>query len=138
MARAPWGASEVRKEFLGRGWGFPLRFDPATGGVGMSQYEDNIQECITLILGTRPGERQMLPEFGCRIHELMFSPNTQTTATLVGYHVQKALARWEPRIEVTKVDAWPDDSGKVRVLVKYRVKSTSEAAELDLTLTAGG
>ena len=128
----------MRKEFLGRGWKFPFGVDPSTGGVALSEYEQNIKECITMVLGTRPGERQMLPEFGCRIHELMFNPNTTTTASAVGYHVEKALARWERRIEVTNVKAWPDDSGTIRVLVNYRIKSTKALQELDVVLTSGG
>lgn len=128
----------MRKDFLGRGWKFPFQFDHATGGVAMSQYEENIRDCITVILGTRPGERQMLPEFGCRIHELMFAPNTRATATLVSYHVKQALERWEPRIEVTKVDSWPDPGGQVRVQVHYKIRSTLSEQELSLLLTSGG
>lgn len=127
----------MRKEFLGRGWSFPFGFDSATGGVRLSEYERNIQESISVILGTRPGERQMLPEFGCRIHELMFSPNTHATATLVSHHVMDALERWEPRIEVTKVDAFPDGAGQVRLTVFYTVKSTMTEEELQLAFTGG-
>ena len=125
----------MRKEFLGRGWRFPFGFDPSTGGIATSEYEQNIRESITVVLGTKPGERQMLPEFGCRIQELMFSPNTRATSTLVAHYVEEALARWEPRIEVTKVDSWPDRTGTVKVLVHYRIKSTQELQEINLLLS---
>ncbi|MBX2797767.1 MAG: GPW/gp25 family protein [Myxococcales bacterium] len=125
----------MRKEFLGRGWRFPFGFEPATGKTAMSEFERNIQESITVILGTKPGERQMLPEFGCRVHELMFAPNNRATATLVAHHVGEALLRWEPRIDVTKVESWPDDSGTVRVQVHYTIKSTQKLQELSLLLT---
>lgn len=125
----------MRKEFLGRGWRFPFGFDSSRGTVAVSEFEQNIRESITVILGTKPGERQMLPDFGCRIHELMFSPNTRATATLVAHYVEEALVRWEPRIEVTKVDAFPDTSGTVKVMVHYRIKSTQELQELALLLS---
>ena len=128
----------LRKEFLGRGWRFPFGFDAATGGTAMSEYEENIRQCITIILATKPGERQMLPEFGCRIHELMFAPSTRATSTLIAHHVQRALERWEPRIEVTKVDSWPEPSGTVRVQVHYKIRSTLSEQELSLLLTSGG
>lgn len=128
----------LRKEFLGRGWKFPFQVDSSAGGVALSEYEQNIKECITIVLGTRPGERQMLPDFGCRIHEMMFSPNTTSTASIVAQHVKSALGKWERRIEVTKVKAWPDDSGTIRVLVNYRIKSTKELQEIDLVLASGG
>lgn len=124
----------MRKEFLGRGWQFPFGFNTATGGVAMSEFEKNIQESITIILGTKPGERQMLPEFGCRIHELMFAPNTRATATLIAHHVKSALARWEPRIEVVNVDSWPDAAGMIKVQVNYRIKSTLKDQELAVML----
>jgi phage baseplate assembly protein W len=114
----------VQKEFLGRGWAFPFRFDPASGAVGFSQYEENIRQCITVILGTRPGERQMLPDFGCRIHELLFAPNNQTTAQVAAGHIREALGRWEPRIDVESVDASTDPSGAIRLEVVYMIIST--------------
>jgi len=127
----------VRKEFLGRGWRFPFGFESASGGVALSEYEQNIQQCITVILGTKPGERQMNPQFGCRIHELMFAPNTRATATLISQHVELALGRWEPRIEVTNVESWPDDSGVIRIVVQYKIRSTLSEHELSYLLAGG-
>lgn len=127
----------MRKEFLGRGWRFPFGFDSASGGVALSEYEQNIQECVTVILGTKPGERQMLPQFGCRIHELMFTPNTRATATLIAHHVEVALERWEPRIEVTHVESWPDDKGVIRIVVQYKIKSTLADQELSYLFSGG-
>lgn len=128
----------MRKEFLGRGWKFPFGFNPATGGVALSEFEQNIKESISIILGTKPGERQMLPDFGCRIYELMFAPNNTATAALIAHHVQEALERWEARIEVLEVDAYPDINGRIRVEVKYRVRATGADQAVDLQLTSGG
>jgi hypothetical protein len=127
----------LRKEFLGRGWRFPFGFDSASGGIALSEFEQNIQECITVILGTKPGERQMHPNFGCRIHELMFTPNTRATATLIAHHVEESLRRWEPRIEVTNVESWPDDSGVVRIVVQYKIRSTLSEHELSYLFSSG-
>ena len=113
-----------QKEFLGRGWSFPFRFDAASGAVGFSEFEENIRQCITIILATRPGERQMLPDFGCRVHELLFAPNTTTTGLIAEGHVRDALDRWEPRVEVESVNAAPDATGALRVEVLYRILAT--------------
>ena len=127
----------MRKEFLGRGWRFPFGFESASGGVSLSEYEQNIQECITVILGTKPGERQMNPQFGCRIHEMMFAPNTRATTTLIAHHVELALERWETRIEVTNVESWPDDSGVIRIVVQYKIRSALSEHELSYLLAGG-
>ena len=59
---------------IGRGWGFPVGVD-ATGGIRMAGGHVEIEEAISIIIGTSPGERMMRPAFGCRIHELVFAPN---------------------------------------------------------------
>jgi phage baseplate assembly protein W len=112
------------KEYLGRGWSFPFQFDGSSGAVAYTEFEQNIRQSMSLILATRPGERQMLPEFGCRAHELMFAPNTPATASRIASHVQSALNRWEPRIEVNNVRAISEPSGSVRVVVDYVIKVT--------------
>jgi len=128
----------MSKYYLGRGWRFPFHIDPSSGAIGMSEYEANIKECLTLVLGTKPGERQMMPDFGCRIHELMFAPNTLATSDLIAAYVERAIKRWEPRVEVVSVDAWPDPGGTVRVKVNYKIKSTQSEQDLDLLLNPGG
>lgn len=104
----------------------------------MSEHEANIRDCMTTILGTKPGERQMLPDFGCRAYELMFAPNTPSTARQIARHIENALKRWEPRIEVSEVDAFPDASGQIRVQIHYTIRSTQSKQDLALLLTAGG
>lgn len=128
----------VRKEFLGRGWAFPFAFDPATGGVALSEYEENIRQSITVILGTKPGERQMNPKFGCRIHELLFAPSTQATGGLVSFHVETALRMWEPRVEVQAVHAHPGDRGELKVTVDYVIISTNTQQNLVYVLSNEG
>lgn len=122
------------KEFLGRGWAFPFRIDAGRGGVALSEYEENIRQNITIILGTRPGERQKLPQFGCRIHELLFAPDTKATSSAIAHHVEEALRRWEKRIEVDKVDAKIESQGAVRVTVDYRVVATGAAQSMGYTV----
>ena len=85
-----------------------------------------------MILLTRPGERPMRPEFGCRIHELVFDPNDAATAGLARRYVQESLMRWEPRIKVLEVLTQPDLRNPDRLLVEveYKVISTQERRNL--------
>ncbi len=120
----------IRKEFLGRGWAFPFHFDPASGKVAMSEYEENIRQSILLIISTKPGERPMLPAFGCEVHRYLFAPNTRTTANLIAFHVRKALKRWEPRVEVEGVRASTGRDGEVRIEVDYKIVATNSPQNL--------
>lgn len=114
----------IRKEFLGRGWSFPFTFDPATGSVAFSEYEENIRQNVTIILGTRPGERQMVRDFGCSIHDLLFAPATSSTRHRAARYVRNALERWEPRIEVVGVKSRLDPKGTIELDVEYKIVST--------------
>jgi phage baseplate assembly protein W len=118
------------KELLGRGWAFPFQFNAANGAIAYSEYEENIRQNITIIIGTKPGERQMLPEFGCRVHEYLFAPHTRATAAMITQHVRDALRRWEPRIEVLKVESFSETNGAIRVQVEYKILLTDATQTL--------
>ncbi len=118
-------------EFIGRGWAFPLRND-ATGGIAMVSREREIEEAIRLILGTSPGERPMRPEFGCRIHDFVFASADGSTAGLVAAEVQRALGRWEPRIDVVDVAVSFDatDTGVLYLDIRYEIRATNDRRNL--------
>src|SRR5690348_14999285 len=91
-----------QKDILGRGWPFPVKQSPAhemrlLGGA------EKIRQSIWIILSTARGERVMLPDFGCGIHDLVFQPNTAALRGQVQVKVRDALLRWEPRIDVLAV-----------------------------------
>jgi hypothetical protein len=110
---------------------FPVGLD-ARGGLGLSEFDQSIEEAIRIILGTAPGERVMRPEFGCRIHDYVFHPNNASTAALVGFYVREALVKWEPRIEDVAVSAHPDAAREnvMTVSISYRVARTNSARNL--------
>ena len=98
----------MAEDFVGRGWQYPLGTD-ATGGIALVSEDRDIERAIRLILATAPGERPMRPEFGCGIHDYVFAPADATTAGRLSVEVKKALAFWEPRIEVRSVDVTIDE-----------------------------
>ncbi|HEX7242065.1 MAG TPA: GPW/gp25 family protein [Longimicrobiaceae bacterium] len=116
--------------FLGVGWAFPVR--PEGDGIARAAYEASIRDSLWLILATARGERIMRPDFGCGIHELVFATTGATTLGRVVREVQDALVRWEPRVEVTAVDAAPDPAEPSRLLIRvdYRVRTTNNQFNL--------
>ena len=87
---------------LGQGWSLPVRVD-GDGDIALVAGADAVAQSIWSILGTAPGERVAEPEYGCGIHELVFAPGDGGTAALVAEHVERALAQWEPRMELVAV-----------------------------------
>ena len=120
------------KSFLGTGFKFPVCVDPNTGKVQTSSNEEDIKESIRIILGTSPGERPMLPEFGCAIRSFVFAGTDYTTLMMMKREVEDALIMWEPRIRDIKVDVAPDadENGKLLITVNYVVRSTNNPFNL--------
>jgi phage baseplate assembly protein W len=108
-----------------------MRVGP-TGGIGMVEREQEIEEAIRLVLGTAPGERPMRPEFGCGIHDYVFAGADGATAGRIAHEVRIALERWEPRIEVTDVVIAFDSVaiGTLYLDVHYTVRSTNDRRNL--------
>ncbi|MFO1322805.1 MAG: GPW/gp25 family protein [Burkholderiales bacterium] len=119
------------RDFLGTGFGFPLRVTPQ-GRLALSRDEQRIEESIYLILGTRIGERLMMPAFGCTIHDLVFAPNNAVTRTRAVDGVRRALTSFELRIDVLDVTALtaPAEPNLLLIRVDYRVRATNALGNL--------
>ncbi len=129
-------------EFLGKGWRFPVSLKnpaaeepPANGEenpIAEAHHEECVHQAIRMILGTAPGERVMRPDFGCGVHDLIFAPNSPGTAGRVIGEVRRALVRWEPRMDVLSVDAYPDATSPNVLLIEihYQVRATSNRFNL--------
>lgn len=88
---------------------------------------DLIEGNIAQILGTIPGERVMLPEFGCKIRSILFDHINAGTLSLAKTYVIDAIKRWEHRVILIKTDiSAQEDDGVIRLLLKYRYKETGE------------
>ncbi len=111
---------------IGAGWPFPFKPD-ANGRLNYIAGEEKIRQSLWVILSTAPGERMMLPEFGCGIHDLVFEANTASLRALLQEKVREALVRWEPRIDVTdvRVETSVDARNYLLIRIDYRIRSNN-------------
>ena len=119
-------AEPAEPDFLGRGWKFPVSVE--NGRLAFSEGKESIKESIIIILETVEGERVMRPDFGCGINRLVFEPNNTSTVALIAFHIEEALMKWEPRIEVTDINVNPyadDEKNELRINIEYMIKSTN-------------
>jgi uncharacterized protein len=121
-----------QKDWLGRGWAFPVAIDPISGGIRAAEYETDIRQSILIILQTARGERVMRPDFGCGIHDLVFEVIDVATLTRVETAVADALRKYEARIELTGVRADPLQAadGLLLIEIEYRVRRTNQIGNM--------
>jgi uncharacterized protein len=112
----------------------------ATGGVEMVDDQASVRQSILLLISTIPGERVMRPDYGCELHRLVFSPNDNTTAGLAIHYVRQALDRWEPRAQVTHLDAVrnPESPNRLEISLSYRLRRTQTTEELAFSIDLAG
>jgi uncharacterized protein len=121
----------VSEDFVGAGWAFPLQVNQL-GGIALVRREQELEQAMRLILSTYPGERPMRPDFGCRLRDYVFrSVNMQTVAELIN-EVQRALLRWEPRVDVDLVNVFPapEDHSLLYIDIQYTPKDANDARNL--------
>lgn len=113
--------------FLGRGWSFPPSFNSKLLGVEMLEQEADIASSLEVLLSTMPGERVMLPDFGCNMEELVFESLDTTMKTLMADKIESAILYYETRIELEQVrlDSSRELEGIVLIEVIYRVRATN-------------
>jgi Bacteriophage baseplate protein W len=123
---------DEQKEWLGRGWAFPVAIDPRTGSIAVAEYEADVRQSILIILETSRGERVMRPDFGCGIHDLVFEVIDVSTLTRIETAVREALTKYEARIEVLSVDVDPREErqGQLIIALEYRNRRTNQVGNL--------
>jgi hypothetical protein len=104
----------------------------STGGVDMVSGHASVRQSILMLLTTAPGERVMRPDYGCRLQELVFSPNDPTSHGLAIHYVRSAIRRWEPRVEILFLDATAseEDPGRMDITLAYRLRRTGRRENL--------
>ena len=82
----------------------------------------HIVEAMEQILLTRPFERGMEPHFKSAIDSAIFSPNDESTRTLIEYQVKEALSTLEDRITILSVNVSSEDT-TIYATIRFRVPS---------------
>lgn len=99
----PYRLDNYQIEIIGSGLKTPDSFNLTSGRVDSNTGAERINQSICHILSTPIGFRFFLPEFGSRIHELVFEPNDYILEDMLELYVRESLTKWEPRIKVLEV-----------------------------------
>ena len=76
---------------------------------------DHLRQSITDILTTPIGSRVMRRDYGSRLFQLIDAPMNRRTLVALYAATAGAIAKWEPRFRVTKVQAVMASPGRVEL-----------------------
>ena len=115
---------------------FPFGIDRARGELSKEpDYERYISQLIRQVLLTAPGERAHRPDFGAGLRRLVFSPNDESSASLLQATVLQNLRRWLGNlIEIGDVSAVANNN-VLEVTVAYTIKARGTQQILNLEVT---
>jgi phage baseplate assembly protein W len=121
----------MNNPLIGRGLRFPF-FPDANGSLGYVEDNENIQQSLKILLLTELGQRVMRYEFGSRVAESVFAPNSDQFRGRLSTSIREAVRDWEPRIDLDQVRIETDLNlpSKVIVSVDYRVRQTNSRQNL--------
>jgi hypothetical protein len=116
----------MAREFLGTGLRFPLLPD-ATGSLGYTSGDANVEQSLHILLMTVAGERVMRAEFGTEAERMVFAPGSERYLRLLETSIEEAVRDWESRVDLVEVRAEPEPNDATHVIVSltYRVRQTN-------------
>jgi phage baseplate assembly protein W len=94
-----------------------------------------IAQHVHALVGTQPGERVMLPDYGVPVADLLFDPDASFVAQEISRAVTGAFNTYEPGVVLQKATPIPDASqlSLARIEVDYmRRESGSSPSSLSL------
>jgi phage baseplate assembly protein W len=126
--------SEIDKQFLGVGWGFPPQFHRHADRTDakMVAEDEDIRESLIILLSTRPGERVMQPAYGCGLYALVFESVNESTITEINDLIERAILFYEPRInlEGIEVDTANVYEGRLDIRIDYTIRQTNTRSNM--------
>ena len=118
--------------FLGRGWAFPPAFGAGGGEVETVAGAEDVEQSLSILLATMPGERVMRERFGCDLTSLAFEEVDRNLHGNVERLVSDAILEHEPRIRLEGVDVEEgrELTGLLRITVHYVIRGSNSRYNL--------
>jgi len=115
---------------------FPQFVDRSTKAVKLSKDTKSINECLGVLLRTRPGELFGDPEYGCNLIDRIFEYNGIVIDTLLKEDIINAVSKYEPRVIMTYGDIEIYKTPQVvHIFIQYLIKDTGEVNQFNIEVT---
>lgn len=115
---------------------FPQLINRQTRKFELSDDTKSINECLGILLRTRPGELLGDPNYGCHLIDRIFRYQGLLIDALIVEDIMDAVEKYEPRIIMNSTDITiAKDTNGVYIYLQYEIKDTGEINEYNLEIT---
>jgi len=96
---------------------------------------DAIINSLNNIFKTIPGERFLVPNFGCNLERYLFSSVSEAIANRIGSEIVRAIELWEPRVtvDIVQVIGRPEQH-EYDVTIRLTINAIKKKIELGTML----
>lgn len=96
-----------------------------------------LEASLRLLLETKPGDRPLMPEYGCAIYKLGYALPNRKTLALIQALVKDCVSRFEPRVQQVKLhwlQAVEESRANAQGMLPIRVRAYYSPEQLPLEL----
>jgi phage baseplate assembly protein W len=126
----------------GTGIAYPVTFSSnnKTQLLELVSGSEAIHQSLYIILNTNIGDRYNNPKFGSNLKSLVFEQNTNLLKDLLYFNSVEAIAKWEPRVTLTKVGfiIYTDDPHIIGIRLQYIENETHTPGSYVYPFVRGG
>jgi len=120
----------------------PFVTDDRDGIKLNKEYIDLVNQNLTMLLLTAPGERIMDPHFGVGMRKFIFEMDHPSTYSNISARIYKQVEKYLPYIEIEKVDFQSQGTGNssiagntVMIKIIFNIKPLNRRAMLEVPIT---
>ena len=97
--------------------------------------DDAVKQSAKNLILTKYFERPFEPDKGCGIHNFLFEPMTQLTATNMENAIRQVLNNYEPRVDIRRIDVIPNyPQNRYDVTLVFNILNQQQPTELNIIL----
>ena len=115
---------------------FPQMISRSLRKTQISTKNKSINECLGILLRTRPGELLGDPNYGCYLIERVFRYQGLIVESLIKEDIIQATTKYEPRVSISPNDiTLVSNNQLLQIYITYTIKETGEVNSYNLELS---
>lgn len=115
---------------------FPQIINRTSGKIELSDNVQSINECLGILLRTRPGEMLGDPDWGCNLIDRVFQYHGVIIDALIIDDILNAVEKYEPRINMNANDITiVHDDNILQIYIQYEIKETGQINSYNMSIT---